>query len=771
MGLAVGIAVCALILLWIRDGLSYDRFHEKADRTYRVMWDARLGNNEWTLAKTPIPLAGVLREEVPEVENVVRFTTATRTLRLGSDWVNEQSVLRVDHSFFDVFTVSFLAGSPETALQSPNSAVLTGDAARRYFADRDPMGQTIEVNNGDVLQVTGVIESFPPQSHFHFDFLLPLAEATFLEWQRAGRSAWGTPPVYTYFILREGAQASEVSSKLERYIQRTIVPESSWSEGDNFYGLPLQRLTDIHLRSHVSAELASNGNVIHIYVFSLIAFFILLLACVNFINLATARAANRALEVGIRKAIGSRRAQLVCQFLAESAVYVAFAVILAIALIAMALPAFNSIAGKDLETDYLGSPFFLLVLLGIAAAVTLLAGAYPAFILSSFRPALALKGPVTAGRGRNWLRSGLVVAQFCISIGLIAGTLIVSSQLDYVQNKQLGFDKEHVLIVESAGALGTQHHAFRERLGASPLVVTTSSTQSLPGRPYDSTVFEPEQPAGFSQSSVNYSWVDEGYVDVLNLHIVKGRNFSSGRSADSSAFLINQAAADVLGWDDPVGKTLSMGSSSQGPVIGVVENFHYESLHKEIEPLFLPFMRWTPSNVAVRFKRGTTGDAVAAVQQIWDDFMPQQPFTYSFLDQDYERLYRSEQQVAGVFGMFSGLALFIACLGLFGLASYMALRRTKEIGIRKVLGASAGSVTILLTREFAVLVVIAFLVAAPPAYFGMSRWLESFAYRIDIGPGVFLWSGGTVLLVALLTVSYQAVRAALSDPVKSLRYE
>ena len=767
LGLAVGIAVCALILLWVRDELSYDRFHAKADRIHRALWHARYGDNEWTLAKTPVPLGDVLKDQFPEVESVVRFTPAPRTLRLGQEWINEDRILQVEPSFTDVFTVEFLAGNPTTALSAPGNVVLTEETSRRYFGDRDPIGETIEANNGEVLKIAAVVRSFPEQSHFQFDFLLPLDVSLFPEWRR---TSWAMPPVYTYFVVSEVGQEVAVAKKLQEYVNTVVQTGGEFKEGDNFYRLPFQSLTDIHLRSEADLELSPNGNIVYVYVFSIIGLFILLLACVNFINLATARAANRSLEVGVRKVLGSQRSQLIRQFLAESFVYVGFALLLAVLLMEASMPVFNAFAGKSLSTDYLGSPFTAVMLVCIAAAVTLLAGAYPAFVLSAFRPIGALKGSATVKHGRNWLRSGLVVAQFCISIALIAGTLIVRSQLDYVQSKQLGFDKEHVLVVEGTGILGDQYAAFQERLRSHPMVVASSATTSLPGHGFDSMVFAPEQPARYTESSVNYTIVDEGYADVLGLKIVAGRNFSPDRPADASAYLINEAAADAIGWENPIGKTLTRGGTP-GEVIGVVENFHYESLHTEIEPLILPYLQWTPSTVAVRLAPGNTADGVAAVRAIWDEFIPQRPFAYSFLDQNYDALYQSEQKVARVFSVFSGLALFIACLGLFGLASYVALQRTKEIGIRKVLGASSASITVLLTREFALFVLVAFLVAVPLAYFGMSRWLESFAYRITPGADVFLISGTAVLAIALLTVSYQAIKAAMADPVRSLRYE
>lgn len=767
-GLAVGIAVCALIFLWVRDELSYDRFHEKADRIYRVLWDARYGDNEWRLARTPVPLADALREQFPDVERVVRFTTAALTLRLGEDWANEQSVLRTEEAFFHIFTVPFISGDPRTALNHPNAVVLTEEAARRYFPDEDPVGSTLETNDGTVLQVTGVVERFPSQSHLHFDFLVPLDATKLPEWQR---TSWGSPPVYTYLAISEGADALEVEARLQDFVRRTVVPEGPFAEGENHYSLPLEHLTDIHLLSRAERDLSPGGNSVYVYLFSIIGIFILILACINFINLATARAAGRAKEVGVRKVLGSPRVQLIRQFLVETFVYVIGAMVLAMILIGLVLPSFNQFSGKEFEMGHFGSPFPLLLLAGITVFVTLAAGMYPAFFLSAFRPVHALKGAHLLNMRRDGLRNGLVVVQFCISVMLIAGTLVVRNQLQYVQSKQLGFEKEHVLVIENAGNLGNQYGVFRDRLEAQPAVLRTSGTQSLPGHLFDSTIFEPEQPANYEQSSVNYAWVDEAYVEVLDLEFVAGRNFSPSRSSDSSSFLINEEASRALGWTDPIGRTLTMGNGIRGPVIGVVKDFHYESLHTKIEPIFFPFVRWTPSYLAVRLQPGDVSHGLESVKQIWDEFVPQRPFSYSFLDQDYEKLYDSERQVARVFGVFAMLALFIACVGLAGLTSYSVVQRTKEIGIRKVVGASVYSIVALLSRDFVKLVCLSLLVATPLAYYLMQQWLEDFAYRIEIGPGVFLLAGAAALLIAMLTVTYQSVKAALTDPVKSLRYE
>jgi putative ABC transport system permease protein len=767
VGLSVGIAVCFLIFLWVRDELSYDRFHAKADRTYRALWEARFGDNEWKIPLVGVPLAETLEKEFPEVERAVRLYAGGMTLRHGEDYVREQNFLFTEESFFEVFTVKFIAGNPETALRDPESVVLTEETAQRYFPNLNPLGQRMERNDGRLLHVTGVVKSFPPQAHFHFNFLAPLKSLPIIE-QR--RTHWGSATVYTYLVLRPGESAAALQAQFQAYVDEKVAGEEFRQSG-NYTRFPLQPLLDIHLRSHLQYELAANGNVMYVYLFSVIAVFILLLACINFVNLATARSMQRGREVGIRKVLGSQRMQLIRQFLAETFVHVGLAILAAIVLAELALPAFNRFAGKQLAIDFFDSPFAIITLAGLALVVTILAGAYPAFFLSSFWPVQALKGRFAARSGRERLRQGLVVVQFCISIGLIAGTLVVRNQLQFMQSKRLGFDKEHVLLIHRAGALGKQHATFRNRLLAHPLIAGAAAAQNLPGQEFDSTVFTLEQPANYQNTSLTYVMVDEQYAEVLKLNLVAGRNFSEEFATDSSAFLINQTAAKALGWKEPLGKRLGMGDFYQGPVIGVVEDFHFESFHHEVKPILFMFNRWQPSYLAVRLRPGDIAEGIAAIQKLWKEFVPNTPLQYSFLDQDYQRLYDSEQRVAQIFMAFSVLAILIACLGLFGLASFMAEQRTKEIGVRKVLGASVAGVAALLSKDFVKLVLVAFVVATPLAYFAMQRWLQDFAYRIEIGWWVFALAGGIALLIALLTVSFQALKAALANPVEALRYE
>ena len=559
-----------------------------------------------------------------------------------------------------------------------------------------------------------------------------------------------------------GADLEEVSGvSYEEFLKR----------GDHLT-FRLQPVIDIHLHSHFETEIEPNGDITYVYLFSVVAFLLLLIACVNFMNLATARSANRAREVGLRKVLGSHRRQLVQQFLGESVLLTMVALVLALALVVVSLPFFNGLTGKSLDLAFLRTGWFWLGVMVFGVVVGLMAGSYPAFFLASFRPVVVLKDEIGRGAKRAGLRNGLVVFQFAVSIILIVGTLVVQHQLVYVQTARLGFDKEHVVVIQRVEDLpDAGREAFKQAVLQYADVTQASAALMMPGGESGSNMY---RKLGGERS---YGWrffaVDADYVETLGLELVAGRDFAPEFTADSAAVLLNEAAVKALGWDDPVGETLEEPNGGQYTVIGVVKDFHYESLHSEIAPVvFHPLGVTGGARVlAARIRPHDIPATLAHLKAQWDAFSPGDPFTYSFLDQDFGRLYRTEQQTGVTFSVFSMLAILVACLGLFGLAAFVAEQRTKEIGVRKVLGASVGGVVMLLSRDFLKLVGIAFVVAAPLAYFAMNRWLEAFAYRIEISWGIFLMAGSLSLAIALLTVSYQAVRAALADPVKALRYE
>ncbi|MFN7116218.1 MAG: ABC transporter permease [Saprospiraceae bacterium] len=765
LGLTTGITICFLIFLWVQDEVVYDKFHTKADRIYRTLWKAKYGDNEWEIPLVPVPVAPTLEREFPEVEKATQFYAGGFTLKKEDDFLREQNVLFIDEDFFDVFTVKTISGDPKNAMTDPNAIILTPESAKRYFNDENPVGKTLQRNDGKLLRVAGVVEKFPAQSHFHFEFLSALKNLQFVEERR---DHWSSAAVYTYFTLKPGASIVALDKKMQDYVNKNVADE--YNKPGDFTSFPSQALLDIHLRSNLETELEPNGNITYVYLFSIIGFIILTLACINFVNLATARALTRAREVGIRKVLGSARAQLIRQFFMESFAYVMLSVIAAVLIANIILPFFNNFTDKALEINFLNSPILLAVLAVITSVVTILSGAFPALFLSSFIPAKVLKSQLTVTNGKDWLRKTLVVMQFCVSTALIIGTIVVLRQLNFVQNQRLGFDKEHILVIDRAHALGEKYDVFLQQLRNHPKIEQVTAATSFPGKGFDSSIFRPEQPANYTETSLSYAGVDEYYVDALKLELTQGRNFSGALASDSSAFLLNETAAKALGWDNPIGKELDFGVL-KGPVVGVVKDFHFESLHHEVKPIVLMRTPWKSPYLAVRFKAGNVSESVAAVQNLWKALSISAPMEFTFLDEDYQKLYEKEQYMAEVFVVFSILAIVIACLGLFGLSAYVAYQRTKEIGIRKVLGANVVDVVLLLSKDFLQLVFIAALLAVPLAWWAMTKWLEDFAYRTPLSWWIFVAAMVAALGIALLTVSFQAIRVALANPVHALKNE
>ena len=760
-GLTVGIAVCFSLFLWINDELSFDRFHKNSDRIYRSLWEAKYGDNSWKIPQVPMPLAGTLEQEFPEVEMATQIYEGRFTVKKDGEFVREKNVLFVDEKFFDVFSIELLAGELKKSIKNPDAVLITDKTAARYFAEKDNyeniVGKNISRNDGKELQIMGVVRSFPAQSHLKFDFLASIHQLSNLERRK---TQWGAASVLTYFLLNKNGDPNKLSEKLQVYVDENLADDEFRKDG-NYTSFPFELITEIHVRPNLS----------YIWMFGIIAIFILLLACINFINLTTARAVMRAREVGVRKVLGSQRSQLVQQFFTESTIYVLLAVILAILLAEIALPYFNDFTDKNLIIDLMGSPIIWGLLLSLIVGIALLTGAFPALALSSFSPVKVLKGQLIKSNGKDRLRQGLVIFQFCISCALIIGTMVVNDQLHFLQNKNMGFDKEQVLIVRTAYALRDNFDPFLQKLRTNPSVERVSTAQYLPGDGFDSTVFVPEQPANYEQTSLSYCHVDEHFVDAMKLQLVDGRNFDLAFSTDSTACIINETAAKRLGWDEPIGKNLSYGGFIDSKVVGVVKDFNFNSLHEEIEPLVLRMSPHKSSNIFLRLQPGNLNEQVTFVQNEWKTLAPDVPFEFAFLDDQIQQLYDSEKRMSSIFSVFAFLAIFIACLGLLGLASFMTTQRTKEIGIRKVLGASVGSVVSLLTREFIVLVGLGLLVAAPVAWYLMNQWLAEFAYRINISWSVFALAAVAIVSVAFFTVSFQSIKAALANPVESLKTE
>lgn len=763
-GLTVGITCCLLIFLFVQHELNYDRHNTRADRIYRVV----VGEDQ---VVTPTAVAPVFKRAFPEVEQTTRLYDVGSfrpvVIRYGDEVYQEHRFAYADSTVFDVFTLPFIAGNPHQSLVEPNSIVLSRSAAQKYFHDEDPLGKVLTIGSDQTFRVTGVMEDIPTASHFRFDFL---ASFSTLHW--ANEEIWDSANFGTYVLLRESGDAVDLEEKIAAYLQS--IREKQPGLLSNDYQLSLQPLTRIHL--YVGRRIT------YVYLFSAIALFILLIACINYLNLATARAGRRSKEVGVRKLLGANRPQLARQFLAESALTTTAAIVVGFAVASLLLPYFNALSGKQLTLNLLHQPLLAPGLLALGGTVTLLAGSYPAFFLSSFQPADVLKSTFLATSGGRFFRRSLVTFQFAVSICLIATTCIVYLQLQYVRSRDLGFSQDQVVILP-IGDQQTQEHlaTLKDAFLQHPHILHASAVNSTPGYQrggYGLIAEGLELPEGefFPIRGVP---ADKDVVETLGLNLVAGQGFpktdSYAPDNGTYAYLINEATARALGWtpEQAIGKKMGVSPGRMGEVVGVIEDYHYASLHETIEPLTL-FIggEWDSYEyLLVKIAPEDIPGTLDFLRKTWRERVPYRPFDFTFLDEQFNALYRDDQRTGEIIAVFSALAIFIAGLGLFGLATFAADSRTKEIGVRKVLGASVPSIVMLLSREFIVLILIGLAAAVPLAYIGMNRWLENFAYRIDMPWEVFPLAGLAALFVALLTVSYQAIQAALADPVKSLRYE
>ena len=783
IGLAIGITCVLFILFYVQHELSYDRYHEKADRIYRLAVSIRMGGNELERAIVGAPTAAALVNDFPEVEDAVRLRTGGNWyIRYGDKTYKETAFIFADANVMEIFSIPLLEGDPQTALTEPNTLVISQTAAKKYFGSDNPVGKVLNLDNNVDFQVTGVFQDIPSFSHFHWGFIGSMASV-----EKRLEMQWTSLDVYTYLLLRGGADPDALEAKfpamVEKYCDRefkafTGKVYAQLKESGTKWEYFLEPLTSIHLHSNLGFELEPNGDIKYIYIFSTIAIFCLLIASINFINLATARSAKRAKEVGIRKVVGSARSQLVVQFITESVLMSVAALLGALVLVRLLQPSFHSLIGREIDIHFLAHPSQILILAAVIVFVGIIAGIYPAFVLSSFKPVSVLKQQTKGGSRDHWLRSALVVFQFLTSIVLIIGTLIIHNQMRYVQNKDLGFQKEQVLVVQDAFILGKGIEAFKEELKQNPDVASATITSYLPvlSNQRVRSIFPEGQREEKGFIAVQAWRADHDFVRTFGLNIIQGRDFSREFPTDSKATIINETAADMLGWDNPVGKRIGVaGASKSGKyqyftVVGVVKNFHFDSMREVIMPLAL-YLEPSSEFLAVRLQTGNISGQIESVRKVWDKYLPGYPFVFSFLDDRFENLYKTELRSGRILGIFSVLAVIISCLGLFGMSAYMAEQRTKEIGIRKVLGATVPEILLLLSKEFSRLVLVGFLVAAPVSYFIMRNWLQDFSYRTSITVWPFMISMGLALSVASITVSYYAVKLALSSPAESLRYE
>jgi putative ABC transport system permease protein len=777
-GLSVGIVCFILIALFITDELSYDRYHAKADRIYKAGVRALWADNEFHGCVSPAPFSRALVAEFPEVEVSTRLRrSGFPVIRYRDKVFSEERWYWADDTHFDVFTVPFLQGDPKTALTKPNSVVITESMARKYFGAEDPLGKSLNANNRRDYLITGVIEDVPHNSHVHYDFL-----ASYITIEDGSDQNWISNNFPTYFVLKEGVSHKDFETKLQLIVKKYVAPQLETVFGATLDEMEasggsiryfITPLTDIHLHSHLRFEHEPNSDIAYVYIFTVVALAILLIACVNFVNLATARSASRAKEVGVRKTVGSKRAQLIRQFLTETVVLGFLATLVALPLIHFMLPVFNNLTGKNLSVPYLENVYTIPLLIGIALFVGLLAGVYPAFFLASFDPVAVFKGESVNRGKRSWMRNILVVFQFSVSVVLIIGTLVVYKQLNYIQNKNLGFNRDQVVIVKKADDIGQKIRAFKQELLRHPGIVNASNSSNLIGDFFGDSLFRQiDQPKEQNQL-IWRMWTDKDYSKTYELEFKGGRFFSEEPQEGRREVVLNESGARILGYEEAVGEKIIDMGGRDFTIIGVVKDFHFEPLHKELNPLIiLPFSpKGNGRYLSVRVRAENIRETLAFMKKSWEKYALNQAFEYEFFDDHFARLYRSEEKTGTIFFSFSLLAILIASLGLFGLTAFITQQKTKEIGIRKVLGASVVGILFLYTRQFTRWVLVANIIAWPLAYFAMHKWLENFAYRTNIGVGTFIVSGILALSIALFTVSFQSIRAAIANPVESLRYE
>jgi len=783
LGLALGLATCLLIVFYVTDELSFDRFNQNFSHIYRVDEEVKYNGDLSQNAVCPAPLAATLSSQFPEVENTVRFRQAgTFQIRKGNQNIHEDHVTYCDNSVFKVFTLPMLDGNANNALAEPNSVVITEDMARKYFNRTNVLGETLTFNDNRPFKITGVIKDIPAQSHFRFDFFISMPTL-----DESKNNSWLSSNFQTYLLLKPGAGPEKISAALPKIVYDNVgaqlqaalhIKFSDFEKSGNKFNMTLMPLADIHLRSRKIAEMGVNGNIQYVYIFSAIAMFILLIACVNFMNLSTARSAGRAREVGVRKVLGSPRKYLVYQFLTESILVTLAAAVIAVCAAYALLPLFNQLAGKELVV----TPHLLLILLPVMLVLILvigcLAGSYPALYLSGFQPIQVLKGKLAGGFKNGFLRSFLVVFQFAISIFLIIGTMVIYNQLTYIQNKDLGYNRNQVLSIYNVSALGQKASILKEQIRQLHGVSNATLTGYTPvnGWRNNGSIFK-DRGMNAQGGTLTQIWdVDQDYIPTLDMKVLAGRNFSDLMQTDSSAMILNESAVRLLGMTDPLNKTLYRPMDDFGKsfkayhVIGVIKDFNFSSLRDNIGPLVL---RYQPNNadLNVRIKTANIPLVIGQMRTIWDKLSPNQQFDYTFLNEDFDFLYRSEQRMGTLSIIFTSLAIIIACLGLFGLAAYAAEQRTKEIGIRKVLGAGVSNIVGMLSLDFIKLVVIAIILAAPAGWWAMQRWLQGFAYRQNISWWVIAAAGLLAVVIAFATISFQSIKAALMNPVKSLKSE
>ena len=773
LGLTIGLTVSALIILYIVHELGYDRFHENSDRIYRVAIHGEISGQELNVAVSSPPFGPALVNDYPEVVDYTRVNPPQNTLfSFGEESYYEDDILFADSSFFKLFTIPLLFGDLETALDVPRSIVLTKSVAAKYFGEEYPVGKVLRYNDQTDLTVTGVCEDYPDNSHFTFQALI--SYSTLIEFRgERWMNTWGNFGMYNYIMLDDQASLESLRAKMPDFLIKYMDDEIQ--EADITFEVDLQPITSIHLHSDLMAEIGNNSDISYIYILTAITIFILILASINFMNLSTAKSANRAREVGIRKVVGSTRQNLVRQFIGESVIISLISLFITFFLIELILPAFNDITGKDLDMQYILDWQLTLGFIFLAVVVGIFAGSYPAFYLSAFNPIRVLQGRLKAGTSNSLLRNILVFIQFTVSIALIIGTVVIYRQLTFMREKDLGFEPGHVIIISLRNQeTRSKGQVIKEKFLTYPNVLSASLTSGLPAGQLSGSGYFPEG-YGDKDPWLIYGFsVDQDLVEkTLKMKIIDGRNFSTEFSTDSSAVLINEVLLKRLAWEDPIGKIIHSDRTPPTPlrIIGVIRDFHIQSLHQQINPIMLRFLGGQPNYLIIKLLSDTTPLTLLALENAWGEINPDIPFDYQYLDERIDQFYTYEKKMGNIFVYFTVFALFIAALGLYGLATFISEQRTKEIGIRKAMGSSIAKISYILSRDFAKPVLLANLVAWPAAWFSINKWLQNFSFRTDLELWIFPAAAFITMLLALITVNIQTIRAASANPVNSLRYE
>lgn len=784
-GLAVGLAVCTLIALFVTDELNYDRYNENANNIYRINVDIKVNGNRFYDHTTPAPMAAALMQDYPQIEQAARLQQVKEfLLKKGDETVAEQNVFAADANLFKVFTLPLLHGNSQTALSQPNTMVMSETAAKKYFGRVDVVGKTILVNNTTPYEITGVIKNTPAQSHLHFDVIYSMASD-----ESSKSDFWLNNNYDTYVLVKNGVTAQQLDSYLMKTAQKYAEPQLKDILKTDFEGLKGKgdyfryssiALTDIHLHSHLNSEIEPQGSIQYVYIFSIIGVFILLIACINFMNLSTARSSGRAREVGVRKVLGSNKKQLRTQFLTESVLTCLISLVFALLITIFLLPYFNNITGKTITTTSAALIWLIPTFVGLAIIIGFLAGIYPAFYLSAFQPVKVLKGKLSTGFKGGWLRNSLVVFQFAISVFLITGTIVIYKQMEYIRNRDTGYNREQVLVVRNIYSLGEQANIFKNEVLKIPGVINATRSSALPTQralDWNKNHYSKDASLSANQSVMLNDWlVDADYIKTMGMQMSAGRNFSPDLKTDSNAVIINETAARILNYKNPLNVRIYSGSkdfSIDGySIVGVVKDFNAGSMRFATEPMILRLSTYG-DYFSIRIKGNNLNAVIANVRKVYHTMnkMSGQPFLYSFMDDDFNMLYQSELRMGNIFAAFAIFAIGIACLGLFGLIAYATEQRTREFGIRKVLGAKATDIITLLSNDFFKLIALSFLIAFPLSWFLMHKWLLDFAYRTKISWWVFVASGAIALVIAMVTIYLQTFKTATANPVKSLKTE